>query len=340
VNSTSGWVAVWPAGTSILHLPGGVLAAAIIIAYFGFTVFRIPPVIAVLCVTPYIVGAQVLLLRALSAGVLTTPASATFSTLLWVAYITGLAACAFVDQMERRAFCQAAVIEHQKRVIEGERQRSDRLLENILPTSIADRLKGSSDVIADGFADVTVLFVDVVGFTPLAARMPAEQVVILLNDVFSMFDDLVATAGVEKIKTIGDAYMVACGLPEPLPDHAAVAADLAVAMLDGIRDMRTSLGQPLSVRIGIASGPAVAGVIGHRKFAYDLWGDTVNMAARMESHGLANAIQISESSFRLLCATHDCEPRGLIDIKGKGASATWWLRGRRGASSAHRELAG
>jgi class 3 adenylate cyclase len=207
-------------------------------------------------------------------------------------------------------------------------QRSEELLLNILPPSIARRLKLSGGTIADGFAGVTVLFADIVGFTRLSARLPPERIVDVLNDLFCRFDDLAGQLGLEKIKTIGDCYMVAGGLPEPRPDHAEAVAEMGLAMLDIVAGIAGRTGEPLSVRIGIHSGPVVAGVIGKRKFIYDLWGDTVNIASRMESHGVPGMIQLSSASRELLDGKFRLHHRGLIEIKGKGEMDTWLLEGR------------
>jgi class 3 adenylate cyclase len=204
-------------------------------------------------------------------------------------------------------------------------ERSEELIHNILPASIATRLKLRDGTIADGYAEVTVLFADIVGFTTLSAKLPPKVVVEMLNDLFCTFDDLAGKLGLEKIKTIGDCYMVAGGLPEPRADHAEAIAEMALGMLKIVTSFSLRAHAPLQIRIGINSGPVVAGVIGKRKFIYDLWGDTVNTASRMESHGIADAIQISEASHRLLGAKYATTPRGEIDIKGKGPMQTWLL---------------
>ncbi|HEU0152203.1 MAG TPA: adenylate/guanylate cyclase domain-containing protein [Arenimonas sp.] len=211
--------------------------------------------------------------------------------------------------------------------LEWERQRSERLLLNTLPAAIAQRLKDRPDeAIAERHAEVSVLFCDIVGFTRLAERLPPEALVDLLNRVFTAFDDLADAHGVEKIKTIGDAYMVAAGLPVPRPDHAAVLADLALGMVAAVAALRAETGLGLDVRIGIHSGPVVAGVIGRRKFAYDLWGDVVNTAARMESHGVPGAVQVTEATARLLGARYPLAPRGELDVKGKGGMPVFLLQ--------------
>ena len=208
--------------------------------------------------------------------------------------------------------------------------RSEELLHNILPMSIAARLKRHDGTIADGFTDVTVLFADIVGFTTMSAHLPPGAVVEMLNELFCKFDDLAGELALEKIKTIGDCYMVAGGLPEPRADHAEAIAKMAFGMLEIVAAISQASGEPLQVRIGINSGPVVAGVIGKRKFIYDLWGDTVNTASRMESHGVANAIQVSEASHRLLGAKYAMTPRGSIEVKGKGPMQTWLLDGPHG----------
>jgi adenylate cyclase len=206
--------------------------------------------------------------------------------------------------------------------------RSEGLLLNVLPRSIADRLKRSPGVIADAYDDVTVLFADIVDFTPFAERTEAGRVVGFLNEVFSQFDLLAARHGVEKIKTIGDAYMVAAGLPEPRPDHAEALADMALEMREAFAAVCRPLAPNLALRIGMESGPVIAGVIGRRKFAYDLWGDTVNTASRMEAHGIAGQIQVGEAAHRLLRGRYTFEPRGEIEVKGKGRRRAYLLTGR------------
>ena len=207
---------------------------------------------------------------------------------------------------------------------EREHERSERLLLNVLPEPVAMRLKRNEGVIADRFEQATVLFADIVDFTPISAGIPPHQVVQLLDAVFSDFDDLAERYGLEKIKTIGDAYMVAAGIPTPRPDHVRAVADMALAMLDVASSHRDGLG----LRIGIDTGPVVAGVIGRRKFIYDLWGDTVNTASRMESHGVPGEIQVTERVVAALADGYVLEPRGTVEIKGKGAMPTWFLRAR------------
>src|SRR4051794_8353793 len=208
---------------------------------------------------------------------------------------------------------------------------SERLLLNVLPAPVATRLKQSERVIADGFEAATVLFADIVGFTGLAERLPPPDVVILLDRVFAGWDGLAARHGVEKIKTIGDAYMVASGLPSPREDHAEAIADMALEMGAELTRCAAESGQALEVRIGIDTGPVIAGVIGRAKFIYDLWGNTVNTASRMESHGLPGAIQVTEDAYELLLPRYELRRRGTIEIKGREPMTTYLLIGRQDA---------
>ncbi len=203
-----------------------------------------------------------------------------------------------------------------------ERERSERLLLNVLPESIAERLKAGESPIADRLPEVGVLFADIVDFTPLAEAMRPDELIRFLDGVFTRFDALVAGHGLEKIKTIGDAYMVASGLLGESADHAEQLARLALEMRDAATAVR-----PVQLRIGIDVGPVVAGVIGSRKFSYDLWGDTVNTAARMEAHGVPGAIQVTERAYRRLVSSFVFEERGPVDVKGKGAMSTYLLVG-------------
>jgi adenylate cyclase len=209
--------------------------------------------------------------------------------------------------------------------LQEEREKSERLLLNVLPATIAARLKESDEVIADRFEEASVLFLDIVDFTKLSAALTAAEVVSILNELFSRFDALTERCGMEKIKTIGDAYMAVAGVPDPHPYHAHRAIDLAVAMLSELDSYTAPDGSIIKARIGICSGPVVAGVIGRRKFIYDLWGDTVNTASRMESHGVCNQIQVTESTYRILHNDYPFVPRGSVEIKGKGPMSTYLL---------------
>jgi adenylate cyclase len=214
--------------------------------------------------------------------------------------------------------------------LRAEQDRAESLLLNILPRSIADRLKADAATIADQFAEASILFADIVDFTPLSEHLPPAEVVGILDHLFTHFDLLAERYEVEKIKTIGDCYMVAAGVPRSRPDHARVLAQMALDMRDAMRsdDAFGHLG--LELRIGINSGPVVAGVIGRKRFLYDLWGDAVNTASRMESHGMPGRIQVTRSTYELLRDEFELEPRGSVAIKGKGDVETWFLASRRG----------
>jgi guanylate cyclase len=206
-----------------------------------------------------------------------------------------------------------------------EQAKAESLLLNILPRSIADRLKAETQPIADQIESASILFADVVDFTPWSERRAPAEVVGFLDHLFSHFDELAERHGLEKIKTIGDCYMVAAGVPTPRPDHARALALMALDMLEAMRaDGRVGhLG--LELRVGINSGPVVAGVIGRKRFLYDLWGDAVNTASRMESHGAPGRIQITRATYELLADEFECEPQGTITVKGKGEIETWYL---------------
>jgi len=210
-----------------------------------------------------------------------------------------------------------------------EQQRAEGLLLNILPGSIAERLKSRPGTIADQFPSASVLFADVVDFTPRSRDLPPAEVVGLLDRLFSHFDSLAERYDLEKIKTIGDAYMVASGVPTPRPDHAQALARLALDMVDSLRPTGACGDLALELRIGINSGPVVAGVIGRKKFLYDLWGDAVNTASRMESQGTPGRIQVTDATYELLKDEFECEPRGTVEVKGRGQMETWYLVGRR-----------
>jgi adenylate cyclase len=218
--------------------------------------------------------------------------------------------------------------------------RVEALLLNVLPAEVAQRLQSNPNSIADHFDDASILFADVVDFTPLSSRLNAREVVELLDRLFTSFDELVDRHDVEKIKTIGDCYMVAAGVPRRRPDHAHALAGLALELRECAKScLPEGSEHDLRLRIGISSGPVVAGVIGRRRFLYDLWGDTVNMASRMESHGTPDAIQITRSTWELLRDDFVTEPLGLVDVKGKGAVEIWRLEGPRGVISDGREPA-
>ena len=209
-----------------------------------------------------------------------------------------------------------------------EREKSERLLRNILPDTIAERLKNNVSTIAESFSSVSVLFADLCGFTTFSERVDASQLVDLLDDIFSAFDHLANAYGVEKIKTIGDAYMAVAGLTEARDDHAEAVAGMGLGMLEAFRGVMRNRGLSMEVRIGIHSGPVVAGVIGKHKFSYDLWGDTVNTASRMESHGEPSRVHVSQATYTLLKDRYRFTDRGEMMVKGKGMQQTYFLLGR------------
>jgi class 3 adenylate cyclase len=209
--------------------------------------------------------------------------------------------------------------------LEAEKERSEALLRNILPGRIVGRLNGGETVIADRLEEVTILFCDLVGFTEVASRTAPGRLVADLNRLFSAFDALTGALGVEKIKTIGDAYMAGAGLPEPRPDHAEAAAELALRMLEAVERLNREAGTAFQVRIGMHTGPVVAGVIGTHKFTYDVWGDTVNVASRLEGHGLPGRVHVSDEVRRALGQRYEFEPRGAIGLRGRGQMETFFL---------------
>jgi guanylate cyclase len=246
-----------------------------------------------------------------------TPMSHATSMLFFGMNIIGPAVAIFLSMMY---FVNAFQREH---------ARSEALLLNILPGPVAQRLKAGEAVIADEYSEVTILFADIVDFTKLAARTKPQELVNLLNKVFSAFDRLTRRHGLEKIKTIGDAYMVVGGLPVPQTDHATAIAEMALEMHAETARLGQELGEPLGLRIGIDSGPVVAGVIGEQKFAYDLWGDAVNTASRMESQGVADHTQLTESAYQRVKENYFCEMRGTLNLKGKTEMTTYFLTGQR-----------
>ena len=212
--------------------------------------------------------------------------------------------------------------------LEAERAKSEKLLLNILPAAIAERLKNNERTIAEAYPAATVLFADLCGFTQFSQHVSAHELVALLDEIFSLFDNLAIAHGVEKIKTIGDAYMAVAGLPVPRGDHAEAVADMALGMQSSFRSLMDKRGLDMQARVGIHSGPVVAGVIGKRKFIYDLWGDTVNIASRMESHGEPSLVHVSQPTRNLLEGRYRFTDRGELPIKGKGMMRTYFLHGR------------
>ena|GEM_PF-859724 len=229
------------------------------------------------------------------------------------------------EQLQQTQFQTRRQLEAAYRQLEAEQAQSERLLLNILPATVAEKLKHETTTIAESFPEVTVLFADIVGFTQLSASLPPTQLVSWLNQIFSAFDQLAENLQLEKIKTIGDAYMVVGGLPVHRPDHAEAVAEMALGMQQVVRDFNAEHNQSFSLRIGMNTGPVVAGVIGIKKFIYDLWGDTVNIASRMESQGLADCIQVTEATFHCLHDRYQFKKRGVISVKGRGEMTTYLL---------------
>jgi len=230
--------------------------------------------------------------------------------------ILGMATSYFIEVYIRRVFVQRIKLAQ-------EEEKSNRLLLNVLPREIAATLKEREGIIAEHYDNASILFADLTDFTPFSASMTPHEVVGLLNEIFSHFDDLAAQYGLEKIKTIGDCYMLASGVPQGRHDHAQVIARVGLAMLDYVEGRSFGGGRRMSLRIGINSGPVVAGVIGRKKYIYDLWGDTVNVASRMESHGASGSIQVTGSVHELIKNDFACEPKGSIYVKGKGLMPVW-----------------
>ncbi|WP_017303473.1 adenylate/guanylate cyclase domain-containing protein [Spirulina subsalsa] len=232
------------------------------------------------------------------------------------------------NQMFKRVSQEIEQRKQAQELIRLEQEKSEQLLLNILPQSIATLLKQGNKIIAQEFEEVTILFADIVGFTQLSSQIPPEELVELLNRIFSCFDNLTEFYNLEKIKTIGDSYMVVGGLPTPRPDHAEAIAEMALAMQKSLHQIDCSHG-PLEMRIGINTGNVVAGVIGKKKFIYDLWGDAVNVASRMESHGVVGKIQVTEATYQRLQGLYNFERRGKVEVKGKGEMETYFLLGNK-----------
>ncbi|MGB3401713.1 MAG: adenylate/guanylate cyclase domain-containing protein [Microcoleaceae cyanobacterium] len=248
--------------------------------------------------------------------------------LFWIGFISCLSVYLY-ERLARTEFRTRHALNEAYKQLQVEQQRSENLLLNILPFPIVQRLKKQPTTIADSFTNAAVLFGDIVGFTELSGQIPPAELVQMLNQIFSEFDHLADQHGLEKIKTIGDAYMVVSGLPVPCHDYAEAIADMALDMRLTLDEFNQETGQHFQMRIGIATGPVIAGVIGLKKFIYDLWGDTVNIASRMESHGIANEIQVTEKTYNILRHEYSFQQRGLITIKGKGEMMTYLLKSKK-----------
>ena len=285
--------------------------ALLLIAIFAFVVIRLRFVFALVAAGTYLVGYIFVLTTGPTRG------TALDIFLVGGSILAGLAATNLLERGARDVFAQRRLIEEQGAELAEAHATSERLLVNVLPESVAVRLKSGETTIADAYEDATVLFADLVGFTPLASSLSPAETVRLLDRLFTAFDALAARHGLEKIKTIGDAYMVVGGLPERSDDHPARVVAMGLDMLEAVSAISREMGQPLDLRIGVHTGPVVAGVIGTTKFSYDLWGDTVNVASRLESQGLAGAVQMSQATW-LRSGEVSAELRGPIELKGRG----------------------
>ena len=318
VTTTLTWIFY---SSQVLTLPAEYgYVGVILITWFTYTLLRLRFVLVVLIT---VVGIAVYLPYAFTARYV-VDVSRVLATLYLVSFGTlgGLAAYR-MERFTRQLFLR-------ERQLDEERLRSDRLLLNILPQAIVDQLKTSSGGrIAQAFDEVSVVFADAVGSTDQAARSSPEEFADSLDALFRRFDEIADRHGLEKIKTIGDAYMAVAGAPVPVADHAEAAVAMALDMLAEARDIRWPSGDPIAVRGGVASGPAVAGVIGHKKFAYDLWGDTVNLASRLEEHGEPGRVLVSELTAVRLANRYDFAPTQIVDVEGKGATPVRVLLGRR-----------
>lgn len=250
-----------------------------------------------------------------------------FLYMFWVCFVCDLSVYLY-ERLQRSEFRVRRQMEVAYQQLAIEQEQSERLLLNILPQSIAHRLKQSTGTLAEHFSEASVLFADIVGFTELSTRIPPTEMVELLNQIFSLFDQLAEKHDLEKIKTIGDAYMVVAGLPMPRHDHAIAIADMALDMQQELAKFNTENNQNFQIRIGINNGPVVAGVIGLKKFIYDLWGDTVNIASRMESHGIPGSIQVTSETYELLKNHYTFVERGIIHVKGRGDMKTYLLKSK------------
>ncbi|TAK13023.1 MAG: adenylate/guanylate cyclase domain-containing protein [Anaerolineae bacterium] len=298
-------------------------ASIVIVAYFAFTVFRLHFSIAAPLVLTHVALSLWWLFDATARGQLAIGTSALYATILLVAFFTGLMICGVLDRVTRQSYQQERLIAAQTVALEHERQRANGLLYSIFPAHIAERLKFQPGIIAEQFEEASVVFADLVGFTPLASTLPPRETVSLLGRIFEAFDSAAAQHGAEKIKTLGDGYMAAVGVPQANAEHAEMAVQFALDLRESLAQVNVERGTGLQVRIGVHSGPLVAGVIGTHKLAYDLWGDTVNVAARMESQGIQSEIQITEATRERLVGKYALRERGVIEVKGKGPMRVW-----------------
>ncbi|MGH2464930.1 MAG: adenylate/guanylate cyclase domain-containing protein [Candidatus Limnocylindrales bacterium] len=300
-----------------------VIPGLMVVSSYAFVVFQLPA-------GPGLAAAAVFLAAYLVAPLPHDSLATEIMDLTLIVTVVGLGAMAayFLERSMRDRYRQSRLIEAQGRAIAEEQAKSDHLLRNILPARIADRLRIDPRALAEQFDGATVLFSDLVAFTPLSERLGPQATADMLNDLVSRFDDLADELGLEKIKTIGDAYLVVGGVPEPLPDHAVRVVQMGLAMIEATAACAIANDMPLALRIGVHSGPVVAGVIGRTKFAYDVWGDTVNVASRLEAAGLPGQVQVSAATIAALGDDFEVTPRGAIDLKGKGSVNAFLVRAR------------
>ena len=291
--------------------------AILLVAIFAFVVLRLRFTLAFVAAGTYLVGFAVVVAgQPTAAGLLEL-------FLVAAAIVVGLAATYLLEQGARDVFAQRRFIETQAVALAEAHATSERLLLNVLPAKIAERLEAGETTIADWFDDATVLFADIVGFTQLATRLEPRATRDVLDRLFTGFDERAESHSLEKIKTIGDAYMVVGGVPEPSPDHPARVVGFGLDLFDFVAQVAADLGLPLALRIGIHTGPVVAGVVGTHKFSYDLWGDTVNVASRLESQGVAGSLHISETTWLRVRELVQATSRGPMDLKGRGSMSTF-----------------
>ena len=306
-------------GALLAFFPGYAVGAIMLLFAFGF-VSRTAFVYALLRTAIIAAGFW--------AVVAAYPANLLLDVIFFVAVSIGsLIGLRMLERSRRSLYYQQRVIAEQSRQLELEKEKSDRLLLNVLPAALVPRLREGETTIADDYPSVTVLFSDIVGFTPLAATRPAKEMVDLLDGVFTTFDRLADERGVEKIKTIGDSYMAAGGLTDPDSDHARRVVDLGLAMQDAVA-AHAQEWRGLQLRIGVHTGPAAGGVIGHHKFAFDLWGATINTASRLEQHGLPGHVHISAETWQLVRDEFACQLRGQTELRGIGERQTYLVTGR------------
>ncbi|WP_256842202.1 adenylate/guanylate cyclase domain-containing protein [Ornithinimicrobium cryptoxanthini] len=296
--------------------------AILLVAIFAFVVLRLRFILAFVAAGIYLVGFASLV------ALHPTPTALLQLFLVAVAMVVGLATTYLLERGARDVFAQRRFIEAQTVALAEAHATSERLLLNVLPAKIAQRLEAGETTIADWFDDTTVLFADLVGFTPLATRLEPRATRDLLDRLFTGFDERAERHGLEKIKTIGDAYMAVGGVPEPSSDHPARVVAFGLDLLDLVALVAADLGQTLALRIGIHTGPVVAGVVGTQKFSYDLWGDTVNVASRLESQGVAGALHISETTWLRVRGLVEATSRGPMELKGRGSMPTFLVARR------------